>query len=264
MVRTSISSTAPADASLGSSVMEAVPLYQRIADALRSAIEHGTYPIGALLPTEAELCVRHAASRHTIREALRRLAELGLIERRQGAGSRVIATAPRVAYVHTVRSLSELFSYTRDTTLEIVASDRVTLTPEEAKQIGAPAESQWLRLTGIRWTADRADRICHVRIYVHSRFTALLKDIPRESGPIYALIEARSGERVAEALQEISARPMPPAAARAVGVRTGSPAMLIIRRYLDASGGPMLVAVNWHKAEFTCAMRLKRDGNASG
>lgn len=242
----------------------ALPLYQRLSERLRADIAAGIPPVGAALPTEAELCARHRVSRHTVREALRLLVDQGLIERRQGAGSRVIATVPPVAYVHTIRSLSALFSYTRDTTLDVTGSALVTLDDADAATIRWPAGTRWLRITGVRWTADRAEKVCHVTVFAHARFAGLLADAGRHGGPIHALIEAGSGERVAEAVQEISAAPMPAAAARVLGGRAGAPALRIVRRYLDASGGPMMAAVNWHRADsFTYTIRLRRDDEAA-
>src|SRR3546814_3667145 len=61
------------------------------------------------------------------------------------------------------------------------------------------AGTRWLRIAGLRRTADRTEKICHVTIYAHARFAGLLGDVGRAAGPVHALIEARSGERVAEA-----------------------------------------------------------------
>ena len=63
------------------------PRYRQVAEKLKSAIEAGEYPVGSLLPTESELCASFNISRYTAREALRRLAEMGLVSRRQGAGT---------------------------------------------------------------------------------------------------------------------------------------------------------------------------------
>lgn len=239
---------------------DALPLYRRLAQTLRDAIAAGAHPIGTSLPTEVELCERHDVSRHTVREALRLLVDQGLIERRQGAGSRVIAAAPPVAYVHTIRSLSELFSYTEDTRFEVAAAGMTTLGEADAAAIRWPAETRWLRIAGLRWTADRSATVCHVTIFVHARFAGLLADVGRQTGPIHALIEARSGERVEEAVQEVAAAAMPADAATALGTPAGAPALRIVRRYLDASGGPMMVAVNWHPGDrFTYTIRLRRD-----
>jgi GntR family transcriptional regulator len=63
------------------------PRYLEIADALRGQIDSGQLPPGAQLPTEAELREEYAASRNTIRDALRRLAFDHLVERRPGLGT---------------------------------------------------------------------------------------------------------------------------------------------------------------------------------
>jgi len=237
-----------------------LPLYQRLARTLRADIAAGVNPVGTTLPTEVELCDRHGVSRHTVREALRLLVDQGLIERRQGAGSRVIATAPPVAYVHSIRSLSELFSYTQDTRFEVAGVALVALGEADAATIRWPAETRWLRISGVRWTADRSETVCHVTVFAHARFAGLLTDVGRQAGPIHALIESRSGERVEEAIQEVSAAPMPSAAAKALNIRAGAPALRIVRRYLDASGGPMMVAVNWHPGDrFAYTIHLRRD-----
>jgi GntR family transcriptional regulator len=234
--------------------------YRAIADDLRSEITNGRYPIGAALPTEAELCRRHSVSRHTVREALRRLVDLGLIERRQGAGTRVVSATPRTGYLHTLRSLQELFEYTRDTRLEIAEMTTVAIDEDDAEIIPASVGSRWIRITGVRWSADRGVAICHSVVFVHSRFAGALKEVRRATGPIYALIEARSGERVAEALQEIAGRPYSGKASGAPKLRAGAPALRVVRRYLDSSGGPMMTSVNWHPSDrFTYLMRLRRD-----
>ncbi len=64
--------------------------YKEIAVLLRQQILAGIYPPGALLPTEMQLCSVHGVSRQTVRSALQCLAEEGLIQRRQGSGSRVL------------------------------------------------------------------------------------------------------------------------------------------------------------------------------
>ena len=64
--------------------------YKEIAATLRQQILDGAYPADSFLPTEQQLCVLHDASRQTIRTALQCLSDEGLIQRRQGSGSRVL------------------------------------------------------------------------------------------------------------------------------------------------------------------------------
>ena len=66
------------------------PMYRRIADELRLAIESGQLPRGSQLPTELELRDRFNASRNTIRDALKWLMTRGLVETRPGQGTFVV------------------------------------------------------------------------------------------------------------------------------------------------------------------------------
>jgi GntR family transcriptional regulator len=67
------------------------PLYYQLYEVLRREIEEGRLSAGSQLPTEEELGDAFAVSRTTVREALRALAERGLIEKRQGKRSFVAA-----------------------------------------------------------------------------------------------------------------------------------------------------------------------------
>ena len=63
------------------------PMYQRIAEDLRNQIQSGKLEPGEQLQTETELGKRYAASRNTVREAIKRLTTLGLVERKAGQGT---------------------------------------------------------------------------------------------------------------------------------------------------------------------------------
>jgi GntR family transcriptional regulator len=63
------------------------PIYRRIADELRQEIETGELRRGSQLPTELELRERFKASRNTVRDAIKSLTTLGLVETRPGQGT---------------------------------------------------------------------------------------------------------------------------------------------------------------------------------
>jgi GntR family transcriptional regulator len=63
------------------------PMYQQIADDLRGKIEAGDLAPGQQLPTELELRESYGASRNTIRDAIKRLSSLGLVESKPGSGT---------------------------------------------------------------------------------------------------------------------------------------------------------------------------------
>ena len=233
------------------------PLYARIEAGLRDAISLGTYPIGSLLPTEAELCETLQVSRHTIREALRRLVEAGLVERRQGAGTMVVAREAPSGTVQSMRSIESLFQYAADTRLEIKTRVMKPLSPEDAAAIPAAVGEVWLTMQGLR-IGQAVSPIATADVLIHPRFASIANALP-ERGAIYALIESRFGVEVAEVVQEISAAPMPASVAAALGQKPRAVGMRFIRRYLGTDGGTILLSRSWHAAErFTYAMRLRR------
>ena len=64
-------------------------LHEQVLDALVERIVSGEFATGDSLPSEAHLCEAYGVSRSSVREALRVLAEKGLIEVRHGLGTRV-------------------------------------------------------------------------------------------------------------------------------------------------------------------------------
>jgi DNA-binding FadR family transcriptional regulator len=87
-------------------------LIEQVIDQLREQIVAGTWGIGARIPTEAELAQLTGTSRNTVREAVQSLVHAGLLERRQGSGTYVLAASElagavgrRVATAHHVHVL---------------------------------------------------------------------------------------------------------------------------------------------------------------
>ena len=76
------------------------PMYRDIAAQLRQRIESGEFASGSRLPTEQDLQAQYGASRNTIREAIKQLTTLGLVETKPGQGTFVV---PKVeAFVTTL------------------------------------------------------------------------------------------------------------------------------------------------------------------
>jgi GntR family transcriptional regulator len=65
----------------------AVPLYIQLAGAVEKAVQDGTFPEGARIPSEQELIKAFAVSRITVRLAMKNLFEKKLIVRKQGLGT---------------------------------------------------------------------------------------------------------------------------------------------------------------------------------
>lgn len=76
------------------SVDSPVPLYHQLEIALRQKFLTGALPLGAPLPTEAQLQEAYGVSRSTVRKAIEELVQAGLIVKRHGVGTFVAEPEP--------------------------------------------------------------------------------------------------------------------------------------------------------------------------
>ena len=72
------------------------PASRRIADELRRSIESGEFAPGVQLPSERQLAATYRTARNTAREAIRLLADSGLVIAEQGRGAFVRRNAPLI------------------------------------------------------------------------------------------------------------------------------------------------------------------------
>lgn len=66
---------------------QVTPLYRKVIEELKSALDSGQYKIGDMLPSENDLCKTYSTTRPTVRQALTELTRLGYIVRQHGKGS---------------------------------------------------------------------------------------------------------------------------------------------------------------------------------
>ena len=66
-------------------------LIDQVAAAFRDQIATGRWPVGEQIPTEPELVAQFGVGRNTVREAVQALVHSGLLARRQGSGTYVLA-----------------------------------------------------------------------------------------------------------------------------------------------------------------------------
>lgn len=70
------------------------PLVDQVLNYLQQEIANGTFPVGSKLPTEPELMAQLAVGRSTLREAMRVLVHMGLVDVRAGDGTYVCTPSP--------------------------------------------------------------------------------------------------------------------------------------------------------------------------
>lgn len=224
------------------------PRYAWLRQCLLDDIRAGRYPVGSLLPPEHALARTYGVSRHTVREATRQLAETGLIARRPGVGTRVCAIREPAPYVAALGSIEALFEYTNATRLELLGSETIRVDDALARALGCPPGSEWLALRTRRLVDGQVDPISFTTVYLQPAFAAIRDRLRGRHISIYAMLERHHGVQVHTVRQEIEAALMPAEAARLLGVRPRSAALLMRRAYLDRAGSVLAVSSNLYAA----------------
>lgn len=239
------------------------PLYRKLADSLSEAIRSGQYAVGSYLPTEKELCELYDASRHTVREALRRLRETGMVRRRQGSGTLVVANRPRLKYTQYVSSIDDLMRYGAETRFEVLRSERVLADDRLAQLLDCEVGQECVHLHGIRYQRDYTRPVCTTEVYrlvrdddTHRRLEADFK------ATVFVLRDELDIGHIGRVEQAIDAVIVDDDQAKELGAENPKAALRTVRRYFDLNNQMLLAAVSVHLGEvFRYSNVLHRDEN---
>lgn len=213
---------------------------------LRSRIEDGTYPLGALLPPEQSLCEELVASRFTVRQALSGLRTLGMIDARPGYGTFVTRKAPLETITHRLSSFEELLHYPAATMRKQLSTAKVKVTPELAHLLKARTGNSWILLKAMRVVRGSDAAICWLNAYIDPKFANVL-DLPNPDGKsLLRQIEIAHGQFATEAEVEIFVSRIDTDMAEPLQCDVGDPALVILRRYRGRDGQTYLVTHSIH------------------
>jgi GntR family transcriptional regulator len=237
------------------------PRYAELAEQLIRAIGDGTFEVGSALPSELDLSAQYGVSRATVRSALERVQELGLISRRKRAGIRVEATRPRVAFEQSLSSVEDLVQFAVVTERHVQSVAEVSASPSLAAQLGVATGSRWLRVELLRIDPAKPDQpICWTDVYLEPSIGAgIRRELRKSSGLICEMVEQRFGRAVREVRQEIRATGIPVRLAKPLVAQPDEHALEIIRHYVDERGTVFEATVSVFPADrFTYALQLRR------
>lgn len=230
-----------------------IPRYRQLADELRADIAAGRLKPGAQLATEMELCALHSVSRHTAREALRLLAEDGLIERRRGAGT-VVADVAAPAFAQPIGDFDTILQYAHKAVFLPTAHEPAS--EELLERFGLTGAYDVF--TGLRRLASQPP-LALTTILVRRDLAPDQETVGRLTGSISEWIEQTHGVAVQRVVQRMEAVALDADAAHELGVSPGTPALRTVRRYRDAGGAIILLSESLHPAgRFAYEMRLDR------
>lgn len=247
----------PPVASLGKSAGTA--RYAVLTKSLLEGITNGGYPVGSMLPTELELCEQFGVSRTTVREAIRRLRDMGLVSRKAGIGTHVRAQYSAPRYVHSIESISDIFRHSKATAKPVLLGHASTVAAKDEEELRDYVPAQhWVRFEFMRSLAGKDVPMVHVRAYMQPAYESIIKLIPTRRDPVYTLIQREHGDTVVEVLQEFKAALIPAQQARILKVKAGSAGLYVVRHYIGEADRLILLTLSMYPSDrFSYAMRLR-------
>ncbi|MEP2704023.1 MAG: GntR family transcriptional regulator [Roseibium sp.] len=201
------------------------PRYVQLRRRLEEGIDTGLLPPNSSLPPEREIAEVTGLSRVTVRKAIQEMVKDGTVEQRQGSGSFVRETPPRVE-----QSLSQLTSFTEDMALRGMNTSSKWLergvfiaTKDETKVLGLPEDEQVARIYRLREAGGQPMAL--------ERAALPLDILPNPLDVVTSLYEvlAKHNHRPVRAVQKIAAINLEPAEAHLLGVAEGTAGLRIQR-----------------------------------
>lgn len=169
-----------------------LPLWAQLAGELRRRLLEGE--LVGRLPPEARLAADYEVSRQTVREAIRRLREAGLLTAERGRGTYVrrveAAAAPPAAGPRSLLAALEAAPGRRVTVLRL---DR-TAEPRVAARLGLPTTAELVHLERL-WTVDGLPAV-HDRVWLPGAAAAPLLDVDFVSITLHTALDRWCGLRV--------------------------------------------------------------------
>lgn len=182
-------------------IATAGPRYVQLRKRIEEGIDSGFLEPNAPLPPEREMATMTELSRVTVRKALHELVDRGVVVQRQGSGSFVTDTAPRMQ-----QSLSRLTSYSEDMARRGMESTSTWLergvfmpSAEEVAALGLSSGDEVARIARLRLADGRPMAI--------ERASLPLDILPNPTVVVTSLyaVLAEHNNRPVRAVQKISA-----------------------------------------------------------
>ncbi len=237
------------------------PRYHQVYVTLRAWVRDGTYPPGAQIPTEPELCEIFGVSRITIRKAIEDLAREGWLVRQQGRGTFVQLSAARAA---ASLDLNEARGHVADlaAATEVRGLTVRDIDPDEETRaaLELPADARVQRAVHVR--VLRGVPLGYITTFVPLDIAARVDVAEMARHPMFELL-GRAGVELGRAEQLIGATLAGVEAARALGVEVGAPLLRLTRIVFDKHSRPVERVVALYRADaYQYRMRLGVAGRA--
>jgi len=218
-------------------------LFIQVAETLRGRIKHGLYGLGDLLPSARELEKEFKVSNITIRKALDRLSQEGLIVSRRGRGTQVARGREDLVPLQITGNFRDWADSVagKKPRLEAVVLDVALVDgPPRTREVLSvrPGEKLW------RMRRVRKVRGLPVSCYINYGLQEVCARISQEEVEKRSFVEVFeevSGVRLARIEQRVEARVADMDTSALLGTDFGSPIFFVDNIYFSSRGVPVAV-----------------------
>lgn len=209
------------------------PLHHQIYLVLADGIAAGRYAVGETLPTEEELGRLFSVSRITVRRAMGRLEDAGLIER--GAGRR---TTVRPQLGQTLRMpmrsvIDNIVAYGAETEARVLEFGYVEARGIVRERLWQAADRPVQRAVRVR--SQDGTPVMHLVSHVPAALGETFDRAELDRVPLFTLL-ARAGAEIVAAEQIVSAALADPPVAARLGVKVGAALIDLRSLMIDRAG----------------------------
>jgi GntR family transcriptional regulator len=209
------------------------PLYQEVFLQLKKLIRDGEYEIGHFLPTEEKLQQIFGASRTTIRKAVALLATEGLVEVKQGCGTKVLdfRYTQNLSYVTSITETLRNKGY--EVIIKSIFIDVIQADAKQAKKLGIAENSDIYRIQRVQ--NANGFPITIMENYIDAKLAPNLESTVSNTFSLYETLEKKYNIHIDSSLDTIGAKTAEFVEAQLLDIKVGA-ALLDIRR-IELSGG---------------------------
>jgi DNA-binding GntR family transcriptional regulator len=222
----------PASGRIGPHPRRSLPAYLQIEEELAERIESGDIQAGARIATERELADGMGVSRMTVRAALGRLEQRGLINRRQGSGTFAALPKLRQDASHLRGFFEESVGQGVFPVSRLVERAEVYATLHLSRMLGLRIGEPVYKVVRVR-SASGTPVVLETSFFP-ARVVPGLLDHDLERSSIYRLMGRHHDARPIRARQSLEPILAGSAEAELLEVPVGSPLMLVERTAWDA------------------------------
>ena len=219
------------------------PLHHQIAQVLRMRVEAGEWGGDGPLGTERKLCEEFGVSRTTVRQALSKLKEEGLLQSRRGVGTRGVAKAGKR---RVVRSVGDPLHASVNSRPRVVSSAEVGAPPAVAAFFGIAAGSPLFQLVRVHDLDDEP-----LSVVVSYLPASLGRNLSRRMlrDPMYRLLWQRFGIRLKRSVHTLRVARADATIASLLGVGLAEPVLRVQSSVYLADGQPIRWTDNFFRED---------------